>query len=93
MPHDPRRLPLASRPGFTRRHERGASAAAVATQLAPNLGWSYLFFGRRNISLALAEIALLDVSIGATIAAFRRGRRSAAVLLVPYSRRACLRPG
>jgi translocator protein len=66
------------------RPEVRVALALFATQLALNLGWSYVFFGRRNISLALAEIAVLDASVVATIVAFARVRRSAAALLVPY---------
>jgi len=64
----------------------GAALAIVlfAIQLTLNLGWSWVFFGRRDIELGLIEIALLHVSIVATILAFGRVRRSAALLLIPY---------
>ncbi len=53
-------------------------------QLALNAGWPLLFFGLKRPGLALIEIALLWVTIAATIAAFSRRHRVAALLLVPY---------
>jgi translocator protein len=53
-------------------------------QLALNLGWSWLFFGRRDPQAALVEIALLHLAITATILAFGRIRPRAALLLLPY---------
>lgn len=53
-------------------------------QLALNAAWPWLFFAERRPDLALASIAALLVAILATIAAFWRLSRLAAVLLVPY---------
>jgi tryptophan-rich sensory protein len=53
-------------------------------QLALNAAWPLLFFGLKRPGLALIEIALLWVAIAATVAAFARRRRTAALLLVPY---------
>ena len=53
-------------------------------QLAANALWSWLFFGWRLGALAFAEVLLLLVLIAATVRAFWRVRRAAAVLLVPY---------
>jgi len=53
-------------------------------QLALNAGWSWLFFGLRRPDLAFLGIAALFVAILATIVAFARVSRGAAVLLVPY---------
>ncbi len=53
-------------------------------QLALNAAWPWLFFAERRVDLALAAIAALVVAILATIAAFWRLSRPAAVLLVPY---------
>ena len=53
-------------------------------QLALNAAWTPLFFGCHAIGWALADIALLWLAILATLAAFARIRRPAAVLLVPY---------
>jgi benzodiazapine receptor len=55
-----------------------------AAQLALNLGWSILFFGMRQIGLALIEIAVLFMAIVSTASVFRRTDRAAALLLVPY---------
>jgi benzodiazapine receptor len=55
-----------------------------AVQLALNLGWSIVFFGVRRTRLAGAEIAVLWVSIVATIVAFARVRLVAGMLLLPY---------
>ena len=53
-------------------------------QLALNAAWPLLFFGLRRPGLALVEIAVLWVAIVATVAAFARRHRVAALLLVPY---------
>lgn len=55
-----------------------------ALQLALNLAWSFVFFGSRTPRGALVVIALLWVSILATIAEFWQVRRLAALMLVPY---------
>ncbi len=53
-------------------------------QLGLNAAWTPLFFGWRRPGVALVEIILLWLTIGATILAFRRVSRPAAWLLVPY---------
>jgi len=66
---------------------RGAGGTALtlfAVQLWLNLIWSVLFFGLQHIGLALADIVLLWFAIAATIVAFFRIDRFAAVLLLPY---------
>lgn len=55
-----------------------------ALQLALNSLWSTLFFGWRAPGIASAEILLLIAAIVATMAAFRRVSRPAALLLAPY---------
>jgi tryptophan-rich sensory protein len=55
-----------------------------ALQLALNLGWTVVFFGRRDIRGGLVAIVLLWAAIAATIAQFSTARRLAAALLVPY---------
>ena len=67
----------------------GVAGARVAlglfvAQLAVNALWSWLFFGWRLGGPALADIVLLDALVVATIAAFARIDRVAALLLVPY---------
>jgi tryptophan-rich sensory protein len=69
---------------------RGGWAAQAAAlrlflvQLALNFSWSYIFFGFRQVELALAEIILLWLFIALTIRAFARVDRAAAWLLAPY---------
>jgi translocator protein len=53
-------------------------------QLAANALWSWLFFAWRQGGLAFAEVLLLWCLIVATVAAFWRVSRTAAVLLLPY---------
>ena len=53
-------------------------------QLLLNLLWSYLFFGRRSPLAGLVEIVMLWVAIVATIVAFAKVSRGAALLMVPY---------
>src|SRR5512146_2243656 len=64
----------------------GAHAAFVLffVQLALNALWTWLFFAWRNGALALAGIVVLLIFIVATMIAFGRVSRPAAVLLVPY---------
>ncbi len=58
--------------------------AVYIVQLALNIGWSVLFFGFRQIGLALAEILVLLPAIAANAALFWRLDRWAGALLVPY---------
>lgn len=53
-------------------------------QLALNAAWTPLFFGLRSPLAALVCIACMWVAIVATIVAFWRVSRPAALLLVPY---------
>jgi tryptophan-rich sensory protein len=53
-------------------------------QLAVNVLWSWLFFAWKTGAGAVADILLLDALVLATIAAFWRVRRLAAILLLPY---------
>lgn len=68
---------------------RGFRSAALAlglfvVQLVVNALWTWLFFTWRQGALAFVEIILLWVLIVATIVAFSRISRIAAVLLLPY---------
>lgn len=54
-------------------------------QLGLNALWSVLFFGQHLILWAFVEILVLLAAIVATIAAFGREDRVAALLLVPYA--------
>lgn len=67
----------------------GEEAGRLATtlfvvQLALNGLWSLLFFGLQSPGLALAEILLLWLAIGATVRQFQRLSNPAAALLLPY---------
>ena len=69
--------------------ERGLAGAATAlslflVQLVANALWSWLFFGWRLGALAFLEVIVLWMLILATMIAFWRVRRLAALLLVPY---------
>jgi tryptophan-rich sensory protein len=65
---------------------RGASTALglYLVQLAVNAAWSWLFFGRHDIALALLDIIVLWLLILATLVLFWRVHRTAGLLLVPY---------
>ena len=61
----------------------GALSLFVA-QLVCNAAWSWFFFAWRRGALAFADIVILLILIVATLIAFGRVHRLAAVLLVPY---------
>jgi tryptophan-rich sensory protein len=63
----------------------GARPLALwSTQLLLNALWSWLFFGLHRPALALVDIAVLLVVLGATTIAFLRVHVPAGLLLVPY---------
>lgn len=64
----------------------GARTALVLfiVQLAANALWSWLFFAWHRGSLAFVEVLVLWGLIVATVAAFHRVSRLAAILLYPY---------
>jgi len=69
--------------------DRGFAGARTAlvlflVQLSANALWSWLFFAWRQGGLAFAEVVLLCSLIVATIVAFHRISRLAAILLYPY---------
>lgn len=53
-------------------------------QLILNALWSYIFFGRRDMRLALFDIALLWVAIASFIGFAWRANELAAILFLPY---------
>lgn len=53
-------------------------------QLILNTLWSIIFFGMRNPTLALVDIAALWIAIVLTIKAFYEINKLAAYLLIPY---------
>lgn len=66
------------------RRWRSAPLAAWALQLLLNLGWSVIFFGLHAPGLALADLALLLVAVGATAFLFGRKDLWAGLLMIPY---------
>lgn len=68
------------------RHRKQITPAMVAyaVQLVLNGLWSWLFFGRHEIGLALLDIILLWGAIAVTMLLFWRIRPTATLLLVPY---------
>jgi tryptophan-rich sensory protein len=66
-------------PGSTR-----MALALFAAQLVANALWSWLFFAWHRGALAAVEVLFLLALIAATVVAFWRASRLAAVLLVPY---------
>jgi tryptophan-rich sensory protein len=61
-----------------------------ALQLVANLVWSVLFFGLQSPIAGLVDIILLLALIIATIVAFYRVSKPAALLLVPYLAWVCI---
>lgn len=53
-------------------------------QLALNAAWSWLFFGRHRIDLALIDIVALGTTIALTVYLFSKHSRVAASLMLPY---------
>jgi tryptophan-rich sensory protein len=66
--------------------QAGASAAIVAwgAQLVLNAAWSWLFFGRRRMDLAMVDVVALWLSIAAFILFAWPVSPWAALLFVPY---------
>lgn len=58
--------------------------ALYIASLALNAAWSWLFFGRKRMDLALMDVGLLWLSLVAVIAIFWSIRPAAALLVVPY---------
>lgn len=65
-------------------HRTSSAQLLWWTQLILNVIWMPLFFGTHRIGLAVVEIFVLIVAIGATIGAFRQHSNMAAWLLAPY---------
>jgi tryptophan-rich sensory protein len=63
---------------------RSASLAVYALQLIANAAWSWLFFGRKHIVAALADVVVLLVLITVAIALFSQVSTLATWLMVPY---------
>ena len=63
---------------------RTAALRWWAAQLLLNGAWSPLFFGAKRPAIALADIVLMLVAIGAYVHTARRVDRTAAWLMAPY---------
>jgi len=61
------------------------SLSAYVAQLLLNAAWSWLFFGRNDIGLALIDVVILWLVILATLLLFWRRRPLAGVLMTPYA--------
>ena len=64
--------------------DRNTAIGVYALQLGLNILWSIAFFGWHSPFAGLIVIALLWLSIAATIAVFYRVSKNAAWLLLPY---------
>ena len=64
---------------------RRTALALFGAQLIANALWSWLFFAWRLGALAAVEVLILLALIVATVVAFWRTSRPAALLLVPYA--------
>jgi translocator protein len=62
----------------------GAEILLWWASLLLNAAWSWLFFGKRRMDLALGELVVFWISIAGMIAAFAPVSAAAAWLLVPY---------
>ncbi|MBS3057309.1 MAG: tryptophan-rich sensory protein [Candidatus Diapherotrites archaeon] len=60
------------------------AVSAFAVQLVLNALWSFLFFGLKSPLYSFVEIIALWIAIAATIIAFSKISKRAALLLVPY---------
>ena len=74
---------LVWRQGFAKPEVRSA-LVLYGVQLVPNLMWSWLFFKLQRPFVAMVDIVLLLVLIGATAIRFAAVSRGAALLLLPY---------
>lgn len=64
--------------------EARLSLGVFALQLLANAGWSGIFFGLREPSLAFVEIVALWLLVAATTWLFSARDRTAAILMAPY---------
>ena len=64
--------------------DRGVSLRLFAGQFALNVSWTLAFFGGRSILGGLVVIVALWIAVVATVVAFDRVNRAAALLLLPY---------
>ncbi len=74
---------LVYRKGIEKREVRIA-LGVYAAHLILNAAWSIVFFGLKDIGLALIVVSLLWLSIVATMVLFARLSKMAVVLFLPY---------
>ena len=53
-------------------------------QMLANLAWTPIFFGLKNIGLALAVVILLDILVLWNIIVFYKNSKPAGLILIPY---------
>jgi benzodiazapine receptor len=63
---------------------RGIAIALFVAQLVLNLAWSPVFFAAHKMGAAFAILLLMIVLTVATVLAFSKVRRQAALLMLPY---------
>jgi translocator protein len=63
----------------------GIAMGLWLAQLVFNAAWSWLFFGRRRMDLAFADICLLFLTILAYMIAAAPVSQTAALLFLPYA--------
>jgi len=64
--------------------DRGVALRLFVGQFALNVSWTLAFFGGRSIVGGLVVIVALWIAVVATVVAFDRVNRAAALLLLPY---------
>ena len=69
---------------YGKKGERFMPMSIFTSQLALNALWSYLFFGIHRPDLAFMNIIAMWILICATIVLFRKVKRTAGILLIPY---------
>ena len=71
---------------WRQRYERSVSLSIgfYLMQLAVNGLWSWMFFGRQWIGLALVDLIILVILVAITVAVFLRIRRAAGLMMLPY---------
>jgi tryptophan-rich sensory protein len=69
--------------GFARTDVKIA-LAVFAIQLILNSLWSFIFFGKQDLALALVEIIVMWFFIGVTMILFYKIDKTSAMLLLPY---------
>lgn len=67
-----------------RGENRGVAVRLFLGQFALNVSWTLAFFGTRSVVGGLVVVLALWVAVVATVVAFDRVNRAAALLLLPY---------